>query len=127
MAITQVKVQTPSNLVLFSDTVMGNAADAVKSSSAVVYSVTIDNSANSGAACYVKLFNLAAGSVTVGTTAPDEVIYVPAGAVVTRTYATSAAPGVTFGTALSACCVTTGGTAGTTSPSSGVIVSINYV
>ena len=106
---------------------MGNAADAIKASSAVVYSVTVDNSANAGAASYVKLYNLAAGSVTVGTTAPDVVIYVPQGVVVTVVFGTGAAPGLTFGTGLSACCVTTGGTGGTTSPSSSVICSINYV
>lgn len=127
MAITQVNVSSPSNQIIFTDTTMGNAVDAVKASSARVYSVTADNSANGGAASYVKIFNLAAGSVTLGTTAPDEVILVPAGAVVTVSYFTGATPGKVFGTALSAACVTTGGTSGTTSPSSSVIVSIEYV
>lgn len=127
MAVSQVNVSTPSNEIVFQDTSMNNAVDGVKASSAVVYSVVIDNSANSGAASYVKLYNLASGSVTVGTTAPDEIIYAPAGAIVTAIFKTSAAGGKTFGTALSACCVTTGGTAGNTSPSSSVVVTINYV
>lgn len=127
MSITQINVGSPTNEFIFTDTAMGNSADGVKSSSAVLYSVKIDNSANSGAACYVKLYNVLSGSVVVGTTAPDEVIYVPGGAIVTRNYWTSAAPGVTFGTALSAACVTTGGTAGNTAPSESVVVSINYV
>lgn len=127
MAISQVNVSSPSNEVIFTDTAMGNAVDAIKASSAKVYAVTIDNSANGGAASYVKLYNLASGSVSVGVTAPDEIIYVPAGAVVTRNFFTGAAPGVTFATALSAICVTTGGTAGSTSPSSSVVVSVNYV
>jgi hypothetical protein len=93
----------------------------------VLYSVTIDNTANAGAATYVKLWNLAAGSVVVGTTAPDEVILVPQGKIVTRTFFTGAAMGVTFGTALSAAAVTTGGTGGAIAPSSAVVVSINYV
>lgn len=127
MAITQVNVSSPSNQFIFTDTVMGNAVDAVKASSAVVYAVTVDNSANGGAASYVKLYNLASGSVVVGTTAPDEIIYVPAGAIVTHLMFTGSVAGKTFGTALSAVCVTTGGTAGSSSPASAVKVSIDYV
>lgn len=127
MAITQVNVSTPSVEVVFQDTAMGNAVDSIKASSAKVYSVIVDNSANGGAATYVKLFNLASGSVTLGTTAPDEIIYVPGGAIVTKQYFTSAAQGVIFGTALSAAAVTTGGTAGTTPPVSPVVVSVIYV
>lgn len=127
MAITKVTVGTPSNEVIFNDTAMGATADAVKASSAVVYAVTVDNSGNAGAATYVKLFNLAAGSVSVGTTAPDEIIYVPAAAIVTHTFFTGANPGKTFGTALSAAALTTGGTAGTTPPVSSVSVSVNFV
>lgn len=127
MAITQVGIGSPTNEFIFTDTSMGNTADAVKSSSAKVYAVMVDNSANGGAASYVKIFNLAAGSVTPGTTAPDEIIYVPGGAVLTHNFFTGANPGKTFGTALSAFCVTAGGTAGVTAPVSSVIVSVNYV
>ena len=127
MAITQVEIATPAGLFSFKDTAMGNAADAVKASSAVLHSVIVDNSANGGAASYVKLYNVASGSVTVGVTAPDVIIYVPAGAIVSVPFYTSASSGLTFGTALSACCVTSGGTAGSTSPVSSVVVTINYV
>jgi hypothetical protein len=127
MAITQVTIATPANEIQFTDTAMGNLADAIKASSAKVYWISVDNSANGGAASYVKLFNLAAGSVVVGTTAPDEIIYVPGGAVITHQFNTGAAPGKTFASALSAFCVTTGGTAGSTSPVSSVIVTVNYV
>jgi len=127
MAISQVDIASPSGLIQFTDTSMTNAVDAVKASSALLYSIFIDNSLNSGAASYVKLFNLASGSVTVGTTVPDEVIFVPALAVVEVLYFTVTAPGKTFGTALTACCVTTGGTVGNTGPSSSVKVTINYV
>jgi hypothetical protein len=127
MAITQVEVATPAGLFIFQDSAMGNSADGIKASSAKVYSVTIDNSANGGAASYVKLYNLASGSVVVGTTAPDEIIYVPGGAVITQYFFTGAAQGKVFGTSLSAVCVTTGGTAGSSSPASSVIVSVSYV
>lgn len=126
MAITQINVSSPSNEIIFNDTAMGTTVDAIKASSAVVYWVIVDNSANGGAASYVKLWNVAAGSVTLGTTAPDEIIYVPAGAIITHQLLTSAAPGKTFGTALAAACVTAGGTAGVTAPTSSVSVSISY-
>jgi len=127
MAITQVVIGSPSNEKIFNDSAMGATADAIKASSAVVYAVTVDNTLNSGAVSYVKLYNLAAGSVVVGSTAPDEIIYVPAGVIVTRVFFTGANPGVTFPAALAAVCVTTGGPAGSTAPSSNVSVSVNYV
>ena len=127
MAITQVNIGSPTNEFVFTDTAMGNTADGIKSASTVLYAVTVDNTANVAAASYVKLYNVASGSVVVGTTVPDEVIYVPANSIITRNFWTKAAPGVTFATALSAACLTTGGTAGATAPSSSVIVSVNYV
>jgi hypothetical protein len=125
MGISQINVSSPTNEIIFNDTAMGNTADGIKSSSALLYSVTVDNSLN-GSAVYVKLYNLASGSVVVGTTAPDEILYIPGSSVVTKTYFTAAAPGVTFGTALSAICVTAGGTAGSSSPASNVSVTVNY-
>lgn len=127
MAITQITLASPSGLIQFTDTAMGATVDAVKASSAKVYSVFVDNSGNGGAASYVKLYNAASGGVTVGTTAPDEIIYVPGGAVVEQLLFTSSTPGKTFGTALTAACVTAGGTAGTTPPTNPTIVTVNYV
>jgi hypothetical protein len=108
MGITQINVSSPTN-----------------ESSALVYSVVVNNTAN-GASSYVKLFNLAQGSVTLGTTPPDEIVFVPASTTVTHVLSTGAAPGKTFGTALSAACVTVGGTSGSTSPASSVVVTITY-
>jgi hypothetical protein len=127
VAITQTNVTTPSQEVIFNDSAMGATADSIKASSAVVYSLSVNNTAN-GSASYLKLWNLASGSVTVGTTSPDFVLYVPANAIITLNLFTSGStPGLTFATALSAACVTTGGTAGTTPPSSSVSVTISYV
>jgi hypothetical protein len=126
MSITQTNVSTPSVEILYNDTVAGNAVNSIKASSARVFWVVLDNSLNV-AASYVKLFNLASGSVTLGTTAPDEVIYVPASSIVTSFYLTSASGGKTFGTALSYAVVTTAGTAGTTSPSSAAVLTVSYV
>jgi hypothetical protein len=126
MSITQTNISTPSVEILYNDTLPGNAVNSIKASSAKVFWVELDNSLNV-AASYVKLFNLASGSVTLGTTAPDEVIYVPASSIITTFYMTSAAPGKTLGTALSYAVVTTAGTAGTTSPSSATVLTVSYV
>ena len=127
MAISTVNVSTPANELIYVDTAIGTSIDGIKASSALVYSITVDNTANGGQAVYVKLYNLASGSVVLGTTSPDEVILAPPGLVVTAIFKTGAAGGKVFGTALSAACVTTGGTAGIAAPSSSVICSINYV
>lgn len=126
MSIFQVNFETPTNITAFTDTAMGATADGIKSSSAVVYSVLINNTANASPV-YVKLYNLASGSTTIGTTPPDEIIYIPSSTTVTHFLYSANAPGKTFGTALTAACVTTGGTSGTTPPSSSVSVTINYM
>lgn len=82
-----------------------------------IYVVDVDNTANA-AASFVKIYD--AASPTVGTTAPDWVFKVPAS--VRRIFACT--DGVAFATALSIACVTTGGTAGTTGPTSAVTVRI---
>lgn len=101
---------------------MGGTVDAIKASSALAYYLFADNSAN-GVPAYVKFFNLAQGSVTLGTTVPDEVIYVPANQKITHIFFTGAVIGKTFGTALSAAAVSTGGTGGTVGSNIPVIVS----
>lgn len=126
MAITQVNVSSPSNEIIFQDTAATNAANAIKASSAKIYYIIVDNSLNV-AASYLKLFNLASGSVTLGTTAPDFIAYIPASSIVTIPFFTSAANGITFATALSYAVVTTGGTAGSTGPSSSVTLTVSYV
>lgn len=126
MAITQIVTATPSGESLFTDTNIGNTVDAIKASSTTLLYLTVDNTANVQNS-YLKFFNLASGSVIVGTTSPDDVISVAGGAIVTLVYQTKASPGKLFGTALSACCVTTGGTGGTSSPSSSVILTAAYL
>lgn len=111
-----------SGAFLVIDTSAANSAVAVKASSAVLYELELDNTAN-GAASYFKICNLAGGSVSVGTTVPDWVIMVPAS--VSRTIVMPS--GVTFGTALSYFATTAGGTAGSTSPSSAFAIKLIYV
>lgn len=120
MAVTN---QTISNLTtsLFTDTANSSAAVAVKASSATVSYIYADNSAN-GAATYLKLWNVASGSVTVGTTVPDMVILLPASTIVNLPIPA----GLVFGTALSCASTTAGGTAGATAPGTAITVRIAY-
>lgn len=120
MATSILNLPSLSN-ALFEETALGSTVLGVKSSSAVVKYILIDNTAN-GAASYVKLFNATSGAVTLGTTAPDAIFMVVGSA-----KAQFPIPdGWTFNTALSVACVTAGGTAGVTAPSSSVIVRIAY-
>jgi len=118
MAVSNTAILSGASLLIDSDAT--STAVAVKASSGVLYEIQVDNSANA-AASYLKLYNTA--SPTVGTTAPDMIILAPASARITLALPS----GVTFGTATSYACVTTGGTAGTTNPTSDVTVRIVYV
>lgn len=122
MAISQTALADVASSIVFTDTDSISTVAAVKASSATIYSIDIDNSANA-AASYTKLYNAASGDVTPGTTAPDMIIPVPAS---TR-LSIPIPQGLAFGTAVTARTVTAGGTAGTTNPTSDVTLRIVYV
>lgn len=122
MAVSNISIAQISGANLFVDDDNQNAAVAVKASSAVVYQLELDNTAN-GAATYCKIFNVAAGSVIIGTTAPDMTILVPASEKITIVFPN----GLTFSTALSVASVTTKVESGNTSPSSSFVVKMVYV
>jgi hypothetical protein len=113
MAVSNIAII--SGGILFTDTVNANAAVVIKASSAVLYELELDNTANA-AASYFKACNT--GTVTPGTTVPDLVVMVPASTKITLVWPS----GVTFGTALTCFSTTAGGTAGTTSPTSAFAV-----
>ncbi len=94
-----------------------NTAEPLASTSKILRAVTVDNSAN-GSATFFKMWNSA--GPTVGTTAPDLILMVPAS--VKRSFYFH--EGIVFGTACECACVTTAGTAGTTSPTSSVTVQV---
>jgi hypothetical protein len=100
-----VKIQAPNN-----------SADAnITGAAGTLYMLQIDNTANSSS-MYFKLVD--ANAATVGTTSPDFVLRVRA-----STKTTFVIPGgLVFSTGFTAFCVSTGGTAGTSSPSSAVVV-----
>ena len=122
MATSVVEIGTPSGLTKFRETDLGGTKAAVKASSGTIHSIVADNSANA-AVSYLKLWDVASGDVTVGTTAPDWIFKLPASTKRTIIFNEGGA----FATALTAACVTAGGTAGTTNPTSDFAVEILFV
>jgi len=122
MAITEITLGHPSGNKIFQDTNIANTKVGVASSSVTLHFIELDNTANAGEDNYLKLYNLASGSVTVGTTVPDWVLEVRQGAKLSLPIL----GGHVFNTALTIACVTAGGDGGTTSPGSAVIVRIVY-
>ena len=82
--------------------ISSNAVQAIKGSAGQLYAYFLDNTANS-ATTYYQFFNVASGSVTLGTTTPLFVIPVPAGLAANL----SMAEGWVFGTAMSFAATTT--------------------
>ena len=118
MAVSTQRPVLTSALFIIRDTdADGTSEDNVTAGAATIYAVQINNSANASASSYVKFYNNAAP--TVGTTAPDMILMAAGGA--TTNYAFPKGNAV-FTTALSYACVTTAGTAGTTNPTSDVVV-----
>ena len=97
------------------------AAIAVKASSGTLYTVEIDNSQNT-INSYVKIYDVASGGTTVGTTDPDVILKVHASVKVTYHFT----QGIAFGTAITLACLNTAGTAGTNGPASDVAVKLVY-
>ena len=123
MAVSNVDLTAPTGAKRYENTDLAEVISAVSAATGKLYSVRVDNTLN-GAASYLKMWNVASGSVTVGTTVPDWIFKVPASKM--RTFVFTGDTDDDFDTALSAACVTTAGTAGTTGPTSNVNVQIVY-
>tara|TARA_R100000655_G_scaffold30670_1_gene61649 strand:+ start:11712 stop:12098 length:387 start_codon:yes stop_codon:yes gene_type:complete len=93
----------------------------VRNGDTFLFQVRIDNTANS-AKTYVRLFDVASGSVTNGTTDPDFILPCAASSVAEYNFF----PGAFFDTELSATASTSAGTSGTGAPSSSCIVRFLY-
>ena len=104
---------------LWSDADFDGTFELIKTGSTLIYAIEVDNESNT-VSSYAKLYN--ATAPTVGTTAPDMVIEVPAGEKLTVVFP----QGLTFGTGLSAACVTVGGTTGTAGPANNVVLEVAY-
>tara|TARA_Y100001963_G_scaffold79207_1_gene109924 strand:+ start:1388 stop:1771 length:384 start_codon:yes stop_codon:yes gene_type:complete len=94
------------------------AEDELSTSSTTLHQVHIINTANASATAYVKIWNLAASNVTVGTTAPHKILPCPGGSTITYAFP----QGTTLGTACCITAVTAGGTGGTASMTNAITV-----
>lgn len=103
------------------ETVANNTAAAISTVSSTLYLVEINNTLNT-VNSFVKLYNVASGSVTVGTTDPYVILRVQASTKVTYHFD----QGIAFGAAITLACVNSPGTAGTTSPTASVTVEFIY-
>ena len=119
ISITSTPLNTNLSASIISDADSNaTSEDDVRNGATTVYLVDVDNSANA-ATTYVKLYDNA--GPTVGTTAPDIILKVTAS---TRKVFTLDMGGIAFTTGLSFASLTAGGTAGSTGPTSDVIVKI---
>ena len=100
--------------------IANNTVQAIKASAGVLHGYFLDNTANS-ATSYFQFFNVASGSVSLGSTASLFVIPVPAGLAANL----AMSGGWTFSTAMSFAATTT--YSGSTAPSSAVDCTIAIV
>ena len=118
MAITSTSISNPMIYNLTIDTDCGGTAVGDIGPGAVtVYSIHFNNAAN-GAKAWLKAYDSL--SPTVGTTHPELIIKANDNQVLDVVFP----GGLYFATGFSFACVTSAGTAGTTSPTSDVIVRI---
>ena len=96
------------------------AKQAPYSSSKTLWAIYIDNSANASQTVYFKLFKIASGSVTVGTTEATMIIPVAGG----QKKQVTIDQGVVFGTAMVYACVTSAAASGNASPTSAVQIAL---
>lgn len=117
MAVSITEQQTPLGSKVVKDTsVNSTAVNNVTGSSGSIYLIEIVNGATT--AIHFKIYDHA--SPTIGTTAPNLVVPVPASSSVS----VASTSGIVFGTAISYACVTEAGTAGVTDPNSTVSASL---
>jgi hypothetical protein len=76
--VVQENIESPQPVFLFNNSAASAVPDVVKSSFGVLYFIVLDNSLNLDP-CYLQIWDLAVGSVTVGSTPADEIIQAPGG------------------------------------------------
>ena len=122
-----VTLASESGFLTYRNTALSNTAVAVKASAGSVMGWNFINPNTVPA--YVKFFNLASGSVTVGTSAVVLTLIVPPGDGTTpgsRTLAPSLIPFETFSTAISMACVTGLADNNNSAPSTAINASVRY-
>ena len=116
MALTINPLWLGETLRTVTDTDADNTAENIGATK--IYSLDIDNAANA-AVEYLKFYNTA--NPTVGTTVPRMIVHIAASV---RRVWTFTDPPDSFNVGMAMAMVTAGGTAGSTSPTSNVIVDI---
>jgi hypothetical protein len=122
MAFSTVTLSTRFGSKFAKETSATSTKVVVATVASTLYSVEINNTANTSVNSFVKLYDKATGSVTIGTTAPEVILKAPAATTVTYQFDL----GVAFGTGIVMAALNSAGTAGTTSPGSAVIVKLVY-
>lgn len=118
-AIGSVTTELATGLSTFSNTALSNTKTAVKASAGKVYGWMVHNP--SAATAYIQVWNVAIGSITVGTTAPTWTIPLPAGASAN----VMSERGVTHSTEINIAATTTA--TGSTAPATAAVVSLFYI
>ena len=116
MAVSSKTVPVPFAEIQTVDTAAAATVQYAKGGSVKLVGFLVNNESN-GAKSYIKFYDATSG-VTVGTTAPIALFMVPAST--SRMYTMPG--GIAFSTGVAYAVVTSGGTAGTTGPSSSVTV-----
>ena len=108
-----------------SDADLAAAPQLVVASSKFVYQVEVDNTANTSAASYVKVYDdNTTSSITVGSSVPMMIFPAPAASKVIYTFPYGF--GAYFANGIVWACVTAGGTGGSTGPTSDVVAKMSY-
>jgi len=115
---TQRVVEANSGTSFVFDSDGDNTAQAIKAAAGELFDITVYNPNTS--VVFVQIFNVAAGSVTVGTTVPDYVIPVLAEGGTIKDWA----KGASFDTAITYACTTTA--TGNGDPTTGLTLSATY-
>jgi hypothetical protein len=118
--VTSLDGQAADGLTLYRGAAI-TAKTAVKASAGQVYGYHIYNP--NSVDIYLQFYNVASASVTVGTTTPDKTLWIPAGG------ALDTGAGLTFpwnfSTAITIAPTTT--ITGSTTPSTGLLINIDYI
>ena len=117
MATYKTSISSAVSSARWTDTAASSTAVEASSSSIHIHQIRIVNTANT-TKLYLKIYNVAASSVTVGTTSPDVILPVEASSSVEYDFD----PRIELATALSYAVVTGAGTAGTTAPGTAITV-----
>lgn len=116
-------IEMTGRTVIYDADADNTAENDVRAGPCTLYGVSVKNP--NAAVAYLKFYDSAAP--TVGTTAPDEIVMLEGSGGLNGGYMhwqVNGTSGLSFTTGLSFACVTGAGTAGTTSPTSNVLVTL---